>query len=151
MIFHSYVKLPEGTAKQVGLCRVNTLVPEIKCSLGPRQSPHGGSLSRPCWTSQVLLARPKASPWRNHQCWFSKKNSQRDHWWRFIPHEKVLMVHPIWLWLIEMALIEIDGLPSYKMGGIFPWQTGNVITRWYNRYWPIPTHGQQELFCDPSL
>jgi len=30
-----------------------------------------------------------------------------------------------------MALIEIDGLPFLKMGGTNPWQTVNVITRWY--------------------
>ena len=30
-----------------------------------------------------------------------------------------------------MALIEIDALPNLKNGWIFPWQTVNVITRWY--------------------
>ena len=30
-----------------------------------------------------------------------------------------------------MTLIEIDGLPNLIAWWIFPWQTVNVITRWY--------------------
>ena len=30
-----------------------------------------------------------------------------------------------------MAPIEIDGLPNLIAWWIFPWRTGNVITRWY--------------------
>jgi hypothetical protein len=49
---------------------------------------------------------------------------------------EIFMFYPDTLWLFNIAMvkpwpIEIDGLPSNKKWVDFPWQTGNVITRWY--------------------
>ena len=58
---------------------------------------------------------------------------------------KIVIVIPcntLWLFNIAMeamALIEIDGLPFLIAWWYFPWQTVNVITRWY--MWHMDTYG----------
>ena len=55
------------------------------------------------------------------------------HLFLVICHNTVLVT--LWLFniaMVQMALIEIDGLPGFTVlkTGDFPWQTVNVITRW---------------------
>jgi hypothetical protein len=57
-----------------------------------------------------------------------------DFPWVLVDYNPLNGIYPlvmINIAMVSMALIEIDGLPCYKNGWIFPWQTGNVITRGY--------------------